>query len=128
MKVIFFDGVCATCNTFVDLIIKLDKEKKFQFSPLQSEFAKSKVPESFTKDLNTIVYLAENNLHTKSEAICMILGEIKGFVIISKLMKCFPVFFLNWFYDHFANNRYKFFGKKESCRIPTADERSRFIN
>lgn len=128
MKVIFFDGVCATCNTFINWILKWDKERKFYFSPLQGEFAKNKLPERFTQDLSTIVYLADNHLYTKSEAIFMILKEIKGFVTISRMMKCCPVFISNWFYDHFAKNRYKFFGKKESCRIPTTDERSRFIN
>lgn len=128
MKVIFFDGVCGTCNKFVDFIIRLDYNQKFKFSSLQSEFAKNNLPEKFTNDLKTIVYLEDNRLYSKSEAVLMILKEIKGFRTISTLISCLPTYLLNCFYDLFAKNRYKFFGKKEICRIPSPEERSRFID
>ena len=127
MKVIFFDGVCGLCNGFVDFMLKVDKDKLFYFSPLQSEYAKTHLPENYTQILDSIVYLDNGALLTKSDAVLKILGEMGGIWKISAIGKVFPRFFSHFVYDLVATNRYKIFGKKENCRIPTPEERSRFL-
>lgn len=128
MKVIFFDGYCGLCNGFVDFILKIDKEAKFKFSPLQSEFAAQRLPEAYTKDLKSVVYLDDkNNLYTKSEAVMKILSDIGGVWKSALVGKLLPESLRDHAYNMVAENRYKLFGKKDTCRLPTPEERTRFI-
>ncbi len=125
--VIFFDGVCGLCNTFVDLIIRIDTQKKFYFSPLQGSLAKSILSNEQTTDLKSVVLVSDEKIFIKSQAVLEIFKQIGGFWMLIIIFKIFPNFVLNIFYDVIAKYRYKFFGKKETCRIPTPEERERFI-
>jgi len=125
--IIFFDGVCGLCNGFVDFVMKNDKNNTFLFSPLQSEFAQKKLPTKFTQDLNTVVLLNQREIKSKAHAvieICQILG---GFWKVAIVLKLLPDFILNFFYDLVSKYRYLIFGKKETCRIPTEQEKIKFI-
>lgn len=126
--IIFFDGVCGLCNGFVDFIMAIDHKKRFLFSPLQSEFAKTHLPSELTKDLKSVVLLSEGKLHTKSGAVIKVMNEIGGIWKIVALGKILPSIFANKLYDLVAENRYSLFGKKETCRLPTEEERQRFVN
>jgi predicted DCC family thiol-disulfide oxidoreductase YuxK len=127
-KVVFFDGVCGLCNGFVDFLMKVDKKKSLTFSPLQSEFAKIHLGPELTQDLSTVVYLREGVKSTKSEAVISILKDVGGFWKIAGIARYLPKSFLNHLYDAVALNRYNLFGKKDSCRLPTPEERERFIS
>ena len=127
MKIIFFDGVCGLCDGFVDFIIKIDKEKKFIFSPLQSDFARLNLSQEYTDDLKTLVFMKDGKLYIKSWAIIHILLEIGGIWKIALIGKLFPRFLLDSLYDLVAKYRYKTFGKKKNCRLPTPEEKSRFV-
>jgi predicted DCC family thiol-disulfide oxidoreductase YuxK len=126
-KVIFFDGVCGLCNGFVDFILTVDKQQVFLFSPLQSEFARKNLPEKMTTDLKSVVYLRDGKQYSKSEAVLKIMSDVGGIWKLSLLGKILPEVMRNKAYDMVAENRYKLFGKKETCRLPSAEERSRFI-
>ncbi len=127
MKIIFFDGYCGLCNGFVDFIIKFDKKAVFKFSPLQSDFAKSKLPATDIQDLKTVVVYIDGQTYRKAEAALKALAQLgwpwKGLLIFTLL----PEKILNLFYDLIAANRYRLFGKRETCRLPTPEERERFI-
>jgi predicted DCC family thiol-disulfide oxidoreductase YuxK len=127
MKIIFFDGVCGLCNGFVDFIIKIDKKKIFLFSPLQGAYASTQLPETMTQDLTSVVLLIDGKTYTKSEAVQKILREIGGIWVLSSIFTVVPRFIQNSIYDQIAKNRYQLFGKKKLCRIPTEEERSRFV-
>lgn len=126
-NVIFFDGVCGLCNGFVDFIMKIDKDQKFSFSPLQSDFAKENLPAELTTDLKSVVFLKDKALLTKSKAVIAVLNEIGGIWKLASVGKILPEKALNHAYDMVAENRYKLFGRKETCRLPTPEERSRFV-
>jgi len=126
-NVIFFDGVCGLCNGFVDFVMAVDKEQKFRFSPLQSEFAQKNLPHEMTANLDSVVFLKEGKTFRKSQAVIKILEEIGGIWKLAKIGKILPETILNETYDIVAQNRYKIFGKKETCRLPTPAERARFI-
>jgi predicted DCC family thiol-disulfide oxidoreductase YuxK len=113
--VVFFDGVCGLCNGFVDFIIKHDKKQLFKFSPLQSDFAKSSLPDQ------------DGQLYSKSSAVLQVFSIMGGFWRLLYVFRIFPTSFNDFFYDIIASNRYNLFGKKETCRIPTPEERARFI-
>ncbi len=126
-KIIFFDGVCGLCNGFIDFVIKHDQEKKFKFSPLQSDFAKTTLGSEFTQDLKTVIVLINKKKFSKSSAVFEVLRELGNLWSVFLIFKFLPTKLNNFFYDLIASNRYSLFGKKETCRIPTPEERSRFI-
>jgi predicted DCC family thiol-disulfide oxidoreductase YuxK len=127
MKIIFFDGYCGLCNGFVDFIIKFDKNAVFKFSPLQSEFAKTKLSQSDLKDLKSVVVLINDQTYRKAEAALKALAELGWPWKILLIFSLLPEKVLNFFYDLIAANRYRIFGKRETCRLPTPEERERFI-
>lgn len=127
MKVIFFDGYCGLCNGFIDFMMKVDKNAIFKFSPLQSDYAKANLPLSDVEDLKSVVVLIDGQTYRKSEGVLKALGELGGIWKLSSLVGSLPSGVLNKGYDLVAQNRYKIFGKRESCRLPTPEERARFI-
>jgi predicted DCC family thiol-disulfide oxidoreductase YuxK len=127
MKIIFFDGYCGLCNGFVDFILKFDKNAVFKFSPLQSEFAKTKLNQSDVEDLKSVVVLINDKTYRKAEAALKALAELGWPWKILLIFSLLPEKVLNLFYDLIAANRYRIFGKRETCRIPTPEERERFI-
>ena len=127
VKIIFFDGVCGLCNGFVTFIMKVDKKRKFYFSPLQGEFANEHLPKHFISDLKSVVLMSDGKISSKSDAVIRILVEIGGIWKVALICRILPVFLLDFFYNLIAENRYRLFGKKSSCRIPSPEERSRFV-
>ena len=127
MKTIFFDGVCGLCNGFVDFVIRIDRKKAFVFSPLQSAYASSKLPQHLTQDLNSVVLLDNEDIYVKAKAVIMILTEVGGIWSWARFLNIIPGPLLNTLYDLVAKNRYQLFGKKSTCRIPSEEEKSRFV-
>lgn len=127
MNVIFFDGVCGLCNGFVDFIMKVDKAGKFKFSPLQSEYAQKNLPSAYTADLDSVVAVINGKNYRKSEAVMQIFRELGGVWKVISFLGILPEGVRNCAYDLVASSRYKLFGKKETCRLPTPEERARFI-
>jgi predicted DCC family thiol-disulfide oxidoreductase YuxK len=129
-SIVLFDGVCNFCDSSINRIIRHDKKDKFLFAPLQSEIGK-KLAEQYsinTEKIDSIILIENNNAYTKSSAILRISRHLNrlyplmfGFMII-------PAFIRNAVYDLIARNRYKWFGKKDTCMIPTAEVRSKFIS
>lgn len=126
-NVIFFDGVCGLCNGFVDFIMSVDKKNQFRFSPLQSEYAQKTLPPEMTANLDSVVFLKDGKTYRKSQAVIKVLEGLGGIWSLAKVGRYLPEEMLNSAYDLVAQNRYKVFGKKETCRLPTPDERARFI-
>jgi predicted DCC family thiol-disulfide oxidoreductase YuxK len=128
--VIFFDGVCNLCNSAVQFVIKRDQKDQFSYTALQGEYAKSVLPQLgiIPYQLNSILLLEKGRLYTKSSAALHIAKKLGalwpllyGFMII-------PKFIRDWFYDVIAKNRYKWWGKQESCWVPTPLLKSKFID
>ncbi|WP_421764756.1 thiol-disulfide oxidoreductase DCC family protein [Ekhidna sp.] len=128
--VIFFDGVCNLCNTSIQFIIKRDKKNRFLFSSLQSDYAKESLPNTLTEDqdLQSIILKKGNAITTKSSAVLIIAKSLSGGWPILYAFTIIPKFIRDWFYDIIARNRYKWFGKKDHCMIPSPELKSRFID
>lgn len=128
-KIILFDGVCNLCNSSVDFIIKHDKNNVFRFASLQSDFAqgiKKKLPPKY---LNTDSFiLAEgDNFYVKSSA-ALRTAKYLGFPLnMLYFFLIIPPFIRNFIYDVIAKNRYKWFGKKQTCRVPSPEEKQKFL-
>ncbi|MBK7629734.1 MAG: thiol-disulfide oxidoreductase DCC family protein [Ignavibacteriales bacterium] len=129
LKIILFDGVCNLCNYWVNFIIDRDKQNFFKFAALQSEKGKELIDKfDLPKDdFDSFILISENNIYKKSTAAFEILKHLNGLIKILFPLKYLPVVFTDFFYNFIARNRYKIFGKKESCRIPTKEEKSKFL-
>ena len=126
-SVIYFDGVCGLCNGFIDFVMSVDKNNVFVFSPLQSEYAKNNLPTEMTTDLKSVVVQVDGKTFTKSAAVIEVMTRLGGLWKLTSLAKVIPSFLANKAYDLVASNRYHLFGKKETCRLPTPEERQKFI-
>jgi len=126
--IVFFDGVCNLCNTTIDFLVRNDKKRVFRYSPLQGETAQKLLPVEYASDLSGMAYYKQGKIHLKSSAALMIANDLGG---IYKLLMAFwivPRFIRDGVYNWVARNRYKWYGKKESCRLPTPEERSLFLD
>ena len=130
-QLILFDGVCNLCNSSVLYVIKRDKANKFLFAPLQSEIGQE-IINAFnidTEETDSILLYDPNErrIYQKSTAALRI-GKSLGFPVnLSVIFFVVPTFIRNWVYDYIARNRYKWYGKKESCMIPTPELQAKFL-
>ena len=126
--IIFFDGVCGLCNSFVDIIFKADKKGIFKFSPLQGDTAKKYLPELPEQAGEwSIVYIDENNIYDQSDATLKILERLGVTWGLLSIFGFLPKGFRNYIYRLVAIYRYRIFGKRDTCRIPTEAEKERFL-
>jgi predicted DCC family thiol-disulfide oxidoreductase YuxK len=128
--VIFFDGVCNLCNASVQFVIEHDKENYFKFSALQGDYAKDVLPQFnvITENLNSTLLLENGKLYTKSTSALRVARKLNGFWPLLYGFIIIPKFIRDWVYDFIAKNRYKWWGKQESCWVPTPELKSRFYN
>ena len=127
LPTIFFDGVCGLCNRSVDFIIRHDPRHVFSFTPLQGETAATVLPAQDTAHLDTLVLLDEKGLHYRSTAALRIAFRLGGALRLFSIFFAVPRFLRDPLYNLIAKNRYRIFGKKDSCRIPTTEERKFFL-
>lgn len=125
VSIVIFDGLCGLCNTSIDILIKMDKKKRFKYTSLQGEYVKKL---DIGEGIDSIVFYDDGELYYKSTAIIKILKNLGGVWVLGNVFYIIPTFIRDYFYDIIAKYRYKFFGKMESCRIPEAGEEERFID
>ncbi|WP_405571989.1 thiol-disulfide oxidoreductase DCC family protein [Winogradskyella sp. Asnod2-B02-A] len=131
-QLILFDGVCNLCNSSVLYVIKRDKNEKFLFAPLESDIGK-KIIQKFnidTKETDSILlYNPLNDSLTYKSTAALLIAKQLGFPTnILTLFLIVPKVIRNWVYNYIAKNRYKWYGKKESCMIPTPELKAKFID
>lgn len=126
--VIFFDGICNLCNASVQFAIEHDDKNIFKFTALQGDYAKKVLPQ-FDVDLNkinSILLVEDNKLYTKSSAALRVAKNLNGLLPLLYVLMIVPKFIRDWFYDIIAKNRYKWWGKQESCWVPTPELKQKF--
>ncbi|HZB13662.1 MAG TPA: thiol-disulfide oxidoreductase DCC family protein [Chryseolinea sp.] len=126
---ILFDGVCNLCNGFVKFLIKRDPAGKFRFASLQSDFGRSQLIRfNLNPDLlHSVIVIEADNVLQRSDAALRIVNQLGGPWKILNALKIFPRFLRDALYNVVARNRYKVFGKRDSCMIPTPELKARFI-
>lgn len=130
-KIVLFDGVCNLCNSAVQRIIQHDKKDIFRFASLQSSIGKSLVEERGLdpENLDSIMLIDPGvAYYRKSTAALEISKDLSGGYSLLKNFLFLPESLRNGIYDFVANNRYKWFGKKEQCMIPTPELKSKFLD
>ncbi len=123
-NIVFFDGVCHLCNGFVDMVISKDPQHHYLFAPLQGETAKSLLPSQDLKQLDTVIYFEAGQIYYRSAAIVKVVSGLGGVYKLFALMMIIPTPVRDFLYRKIAKNRYKWFGERDFCRLPTPDERA----
>ena len=126
--ILFFDGVCGLCNRFVDFVIKRDKEHQIHFAPLQGQTSQNVLDANYSEELKTLIFYKDSNVLLRSDAVLEILKILGGFWGIFSIFKIIPRPIRDAVYNFIAHNRYKWFGKRDLCRVPTPEERDYFLD
>lgn len=129
-SIILFDGICNFCNSSVNFIIERDNKDRFRFAALQSETG-NELMKQFgldSENLKTIILIEDGKYYTKTTAALRIVKHLKGSWRFSYVFIIVPSFIRNIAYNIIAKYRYKWFGKRDTCRIPSPEERDKFIS
>ncbi|MEH7226747.1 thiol-disulfide oxidoreductase DCC family protein [Bacillus sp. JJ1566] len=127
--IILFDGVCNFCNSSVQFILKRDVKQRYHFASLQSEAGKALLKKhGIPDDINSFVLIEDERCFTKSSAALRVCRNLKGVYHFLYIFRFIPAPIRDIFYHVIANNRYKWFGKQESCMLPPPEVRKRFLD
>jgi predicted DCC family thiol-disulfide oxidoreductase YuxK len=128
--IILFDGVCNFCNGAINFVLRHDKKGVFRFAPLQSQIGQ-KLLEQYglaTKDFNSFVLIDNGKVYKKSAASLRVMNKLPWYWKEAQILRIIPTPFRDAIYDFIAKNRYKWFGEKDQCMVPTPEIRGRFLS
>lgn len=128
-RIILFDGVCNLCNSSVQFIINRDPHANFQFASLQSEIGQKYLKQyGFDQAFNSFILIENEKVYMKSNAALRVSMNLNGGWRYLSVFRIIPPFIRDHIYETIAKNRYKWFGKQESCMIPTTEMKKRFLD
>jgi len=128
-SILLFDGICNLCNSSVNFIIKRDKKNAFVYASLQSEVGSKLVKEhSLSASLDSFVLIENGTAYLRSSAALRVLKKLGGIWSLGYAFIIVPPFLRDGVYNYVSRNRYRFFGKKESCMVPTPEFKSKFLD
>ena len=127
MRIILFDGICNFCDASVQFIMKRDNGA-FKFASLQSDIGQELVIRHNLQGIDSLVLIEEDRAYTRSTAALRIAKRLKGLWALLYIGIILPKPLRDPLYELFAKNRYKWFGKKDACMLPTKEERARFLS
>jgi predicted DCC family thiol-disulfide oxidoreductase YuxK len=131
-NIIFFDGVCGLCNKTVDFVLRADRNRVFLYSPLQGQTFRritQNYPETQTVDSIYVLNRGSGaeKLLQRSDAILFILAHLPGYRWLARVGRFVPRLIRDTMYRLVAAIRYRIWGKRDSCRLPSSEERTRFL-
>lgn len=129
-SIILFDGVCTLCNASIDFVMKRDRTNRFLVGALQEPISK-KMLSDFQVDpayLDSLVLVEKGKIYFRSTAALRIAKRLSGAWPLFYLFIVIPAFVRDPIYDWIGKNRYRWFGMKSTCRIPSAEERNKFLS
>lgn len=129
-SIILFDGVCNLCNASIDFILKRDNKNTFLVGALQEKPGKEVLSNYDVNPeyLDSLVLIEKNQIFYKSDAALKIARNLSGLWPVFYPLIYLPSGFRNMVYDWIARNRYRWFGKKNTCRLPSPEEASKFLS
>ena len=127
--ILLFDGVCNFCDNTVQFVIRKNKSENIHFAALQSSFGKEQIKKAGlpTNELKSLIFIENNQIYTRSTGALKLARHLDSLWKIAYIFIIIPKPIRDFFYNLFAKNRYKWFGEKDACMIPSKEVRSRFI-
>jgi predicted DCC family thiol-disulfide oxidoreductase YuxK len=127
-NLVLFDGVCSLCNGSVDLIVRNENGNALKFASLQSDLGKEVIKKSGLENVpDSILFYSEGTLYAESDAVLRVVKFLKmpyKWLVVFRVM---PRMIRDGMYRLIARNRYRWFGKRDTCRVPTAQEREKIL-
>jgi len=128
MSIVLFDGVCNLCNSTVLFLIKHDTNNQLRFCAQQTEAGKNiMLQNNIATNNNSVIFIKERKVYDKSDAIIEISKLLTGWPSILQYGRIVPKWFRNFIYDLIAKNRYRIFGKRNECAIPSEANKVKFL-
>ncbi|MDQ8199124.1 DCC1-like thiol-disulfide oxidoreductase family protein [Pelagicoccus enzymogenes] len=127
-NIVFFDGVCGFCNKSVDFLLKVDGRGRLLFSPIQGETAKRILPAERRENVDTISFFDGERVFYRTTALLKIARLLGGIWLVFYPLIVLPEEWRDAAYNWVAKRRYRIFGKREACRMPSPEERARFLD
>jgi predicted DCC family thiol-disulfide oxidoreductase YuxK len=128
-SLVVFDGVCNLCSALVQFVIRHDPAAKFRFAAIQSEIGRE-ISQSYgldPADLQTFVFISDGKMHVRSDAAIEVVSRFGGAWRFFTVFRLVPRVARDWIYSVIARNRYRWFGRKDVCMIPTPEIKERFL-
>ena len=128
-RIVYYDGVCGLCDGFIELLVKLDKNKKLKFSSLQGKSGRILLNKLNLdlEEFDTVLFKVNDQVYTKSTAVFKIINSIGGVIKLFLVFNLLPRRFNDWIYSKVAKNRFKIFGKLDKCDISKFNKPGQFI-
>jgi predicted DCC family thiol-disulfide oxidoreductase YuxK len=126
--IVFFDGVCNLCQGSVRYLIKYDKKGVLKFASLQGNYAKDFINETEIQSMQSILFFDGKMLYKKSTAVLKLSRLLGGWHQLLLLGYILPRFVRDWLYNTVAKNRYRWFGQKDQCMLPSKGFENRFLD
>ena len=128
--IVFYDGVCGLCNHTVQFLLKRDMAQTLKFAALQGETARRRT--DLPRDMKSVVFVAnhgtaQEKIYFRSDAALQMLGQLGGFWRVVSWLRIIPRPIRDTIYDAIAKRRYRWFGKFDVCRVPSPEQRARFL-
>jgi len=127
--ILLFDGYCNLCHSSVQFVLKHEKKQELYFTSLQSPVG-IEILQRYSinpKEIDSLVLIEKNKAYIKSSAALRLGKYLKGFYSLGIIFMIIPAFIRNWVYDYIAKNRYKWYGKQDSCIVPDENLAKRFL-
>jgi predicted DCC family thiol-disulfide oxidoreductase YuxK len=128
-RLVLFDGVCNFCNFWITFALKRDRKGKLMFGSLQGETAQQLLPK-FGIDptiITSVIFIEDGIAYRESTAALKVCRHLDGGWKLLYALIIIPTFIRDGIYKWIGRNRYKWFGKQESCMLPTPEQRKRFL-
>ncbi len=128
--IVLFDGVCNLCNGFVQFMIRRDPKAHFRFASLQSEIGQQLLTTHHlaTDNIDTVVLIDNGKAYVRSDVALRVVAKWGGLWPLLRVFGLLPRSFRDMLYNFIAVRRYRWFGEKDQCMIPTPELRSRFLS
>ncbi len=125
--IVYFDGVCSLCNVFIDFLVRVDHRRRLRYAPLQGTTAQARGIHTGNSVPPSIVVLDGSLFLTESDAVLRIFSLLGGVWTLCGLARVIPKSFRDAAYRLIARNRYRIFGRRDTCRVPSPVERELFL-
>ena len=126
--IVFFDGVCGLCNRVVDVLLRADRTARLRFAPLQGDTAKRILPPRPPDTTGwSVIYVDEHGVHERTDALLAVGGRLGGAWRLIAVLRLVPRPIRDALYRTIARHRYRWFGRRVACRVPSAHEGPRFL-
>lgn len=128
-SIVLFDGICNLCNTSINRVLRNDPKDRFRFAPLQSDYAKNLLKSYSTPidQLSSVVLIENGKIYQRSTAALRIAKQMGAAYPLLYTFIIVPAFLRDLVYDYIARNRYRWWGKRESCMISTVEVQQKFL-